>query len=234
MSHKSEKIWCIIPAAGLGRRLGSDTPKQYLELGREPVLAHSIRVFGQIDAIEATAVGVAPGDPYWRSSGIGAQPNVYSFNGGETRAETVIHGLYFLQSVLGAGDSDWTMVHDAARPLVESEDIIRLLQACQSRGCGGILATGVADTLKRGDENNMITQTEERESLWRALTPQCFPLGILRSAMEQGLKEQIRITDESSAMEHAGYPVQLIPGSSRNFKITVRSDLELARLLLPS
>ncbi len=232
MPNKPENTWCVIPAAGSGQRMNSHVPKPYLELAGEPLLAHSIRVFLEVEEITGIVVGLAPRDRLWRQFGLNDLSGVHSYEGGNVRAETVRRGLDFLQSELNADPMDWVMVHDAARPLVGHDDVQRLLRACRARDCGGILATVSVDTIKRSDGNGMILATEERDVLWRALTPQCFRLGLLGSAIREGLDQLIVMTDESAAMERSGHNVQLVPGSSKNLKVTIPSDLELARVLL--
>ena len=234
VSNKSENVWCVVPAAGSGSRMRADVPKQYLELGGEPVLAHAVRVFRRIADIHGIAVGLSPDDVHWPDSAMAGLVGVHPFEGGESRAETVLNGLDHLRSALDADPADWVMVHDAARPLLEGEDVERLLRACRERDCGGILAAAMVDTVKRADGDGMVIETEQRERLWRALTPQCFRLGPLSSALRDALDNQIAVTDESMAMERCGHPVQLVPGSPGNIKITSPSDLELARHLLRS
>ncbi len=212
----------------------SETPKQYLDLGGKPVLAHVLRVFRAIPDIHGIAVGLSPDDVHWRESPMAGLENVHSFEGGVSRAETVINGLDRLQSTLDADTADWVMVHDAARPLVTQEDVEHLLRVCRERDCGGILGAAMVDTVKRSDGDGMVIETERRECLWRALTPQCFRLGPLRSALRDALDSQTAVTDESTAMERRGHRVQLVAGSPRNIKITLASDLELARCLLQS
>ena len=212
----------------------ADVPKQYLDLGGVPVLAHVLRVFRRIPDLRGIVVGLSADDIHWRESAMAGLDNVRTFEGGETRAETVLNCLDHLQSTLGADTADWVMVHDAARPLVEQEDVERLLRACRERDCGGILAAAMVDTVKRSDGYGMVIETERRERLWRALTPQCFRLGPLSSALRDALDNLTDVTDESMAMERCGHRVQLVPGSPGNIKITSPSDLELARHLLRS
>lgn len=209
-------------------------PKQYLVLGGESVLARTLRVFRLIGDIRGIAVGLAPDDAYWPDSSLSGLAGVHAFEGGASRAQTVLNGLDHLHTVLDADAGDWVMVHDAARPLVERKDVVRLLQACRERDCGGVLAAAMVDTVKRSDANGMIIETENRDCLWRALTPQCFRLGPLSSALRDGLDRRVVMTDESAAMERCGHQVQLVAGSPRNIKITSPTDLELARHLLQS
>ncbi len=207
-------------------------PKQYLQIGGRPILSHTVDAFRQVPEIQAVVVGIAPGDEFWSELHLDRDEKIYISRGGVTRAHTVLNGLRRLLDDLGADDSDWVMVHDAARPLVPHEDIQRLLTSCRSDGTGAILATPMVDTLKRADGSGRVIATEDRSLLWRALTPQCFPVGVLADAIESALVQGADVTDESTAMEFAGHPVRLVEGSPRNIKITVPYDLELARCLM--
>jgi 2-C-methyl-D-erythritol 4-phosphate cytidylyltransferase len=127
-----------------------------------------------------------------------------------------------------AAPDDWVLVHDAARPCLPAQDTQRLITQVTASGTGGILAEPVVDTVKQAGADGLVAATLDRSTLWRAQTPQMFRLGELRRALDQAMQQGLEITDEASAMEMAGYPVQLVVGSSRNLKVTVPADLELA------
>jgi 2-C-methyl-D-erythritol 4-phosphate cytidylyltransferase len=132
---------------------------------------------------------------------------------------------------LTASDS-WVLVHDAARPLVALSDIQRLTSTIYNTGAvGGLLATPVQDTLKKADDYCCVEQTVNRQQLWQAQTPQLFRAGPLLSALESAGEA---VTDEASAMEHAGHDPQLVEALQPNFKITRPVDMRLAELLLTS
>ena len=126
----------------------------------------------------------------------------------------------------------WVLVHDAARPCVSHDDIDKLIGQCLYQNCGGILASPVRDTMKRGvsveGKVNKIENTVEREQLWHALTPQLYKTDELQLAIEQALTNGLAITDEASAIEQANLPSLLVSGSSENIKITHPDDLALA------
>ena len=148
--------------------------------------------------------------------------------GGKTRADSVAAGL----NALGAAPGDWVLVHDAARPCVPREDIQRLVAGVREAGVGGLLAQPLADTLKRGDRAGRVQSTLDRSFLWRAQTPQMFPVEALRRALARALGDGVRVTDEAAAMERAGHPVQLIEGSAANLKVTYPEDFALAEFWL--
>ena len=131
-----------------------------------------------------------------------------------------------------AAPDDWVLVHDAARPCLAGEDLMALIAAVVERGCGGLLAQPVNDTVKRVDGDLKVMDTVDRRTLWRAQTPQMFRLGDLSNALERMQGQGELVTDESSAMEQAGYEVQVIPGSARNLKVTVPEDLMIAEYYL--
>ena len=120
------------------------------------------------------------------------------------------------------------LVHDAARPCLQGRDIARLIDRVTATGTGGLLAEAISDTVKQAGADALVVRTLDRSRLWRAQTPQMFRLGQLQEALEEAVRQGFAITDEASAMELAGYPVQLVPGPARNLKVTRPADLRLA------
>jgi len=223
-------IALVIPAAGVGSRMQADRPKQYLQLHGKTVLEHTISKLAALPACQAIWVAVSPADPYF--SALDLPPMVKRVDGGAERADSVLAGLRAIDATV----YPWTLVHDAARPLVHPADVTRLIEQCLTTGQGGILASPVRDTMKRGhrqaDGQSVVEHTVDRQQLWHALTPQLFPTALLRDALQQALAQGVQITDEASAMEWAGHPVQLIPGRADNLKITQPEDLALAAFYL--
>ena len=131
-----------------------------------------------------------------------------------------------------ASPDDWVLVHDAARPCLDVALITRLIDTVTRAGVGGILAEPLVDTLKRADDGGRVVETLDRRNLWRAQTPQMFRLQALSEALASARRAGAQVTDEASAMELAGHPVQLVPGSPRNPKVTVPADLALAQFYL--
>jgi 2-C-methyl-D-erythritol 4-phosphate cytidylyltransferase len=131
-----------------------------------------------------------------------------------------------------ATEEDWVLVHDAARPCLPLEALTALVERARLTGEGAILAEPVADTLKQVDDAGAVAGTVDRASLWRAQTPQLFPLFPLRAALGQCFEEGVSVTDEAMAMEHVGQPVHVVEGPSSNIKVTVEADLAFADLVL--
>ncbi len=208
----------------------SSTPKQYLPLAGSSVIEITLRTLLKVPDLQGIVVVLDPDDPYWEKTQFHDHPLIHRTHGGTERADSVLSGLDYLLE-MATGD-DWVMVHDAARPCVRIEDIIRLQWACEQNPHGAILGMQVRDTMKIADQNQSIQSTAPRENLWHAFTPQMFPLGLLKSALEAALEAKQSITDEASAMERAGFHPQLVQGESDNLKITNPSDLALADFYL--
>ena len=223
-------IWAIVPAAGIGRRFGSELPKQYYELGAKPVIIRTLQRLTGVDRISGIGVGLSPDDTTWGRIAPDLPEMVWSFAGGSTRSETVSNGLDELVS-RGEGDA-WVLVHDAVRPCVCAEDVNRLIDAVEFQHPGGLLASPVNDTLKSADEGAQVTQTLPRANLWRAQTPQLFPVRLLQEALIQAGKQKRECTDDAQAIEQLGLRPKLVVCADHNLKITHRSDLALARAIL--
>lgn len=208
----------------------ADRPKQYLSLLGRPILLRTLERLGSYPRLRGMLVGIAADDVYWPTLS-GSIPNLLgTYAGGAERAETVLNGLQALAAY--AQPQDWVMVHDAARPCVRHADIDALMLAVAGHTDGGLLALPVSDTVKRADHNGCAEDTVARAGLWRALTPQVFPLGALRRALERGRQAGREITDEASAMEYEGARPRLVHGHADNIKITLPEDLMLAEIFL--
>lgn len=227
------RFWVVIPAAGVGRRMRSDIPKQYLPLAGRSVLSHSLQRMSQHPAIAEIVVVLAGDDPYWPQQQMQwvSRP-VTTVIGGKERSDSVMCGL---QALAGrASDYDWILVHDAARPCVRVEDIQQLIETCSTDEHGGLLAMPVRDTMKRADDDARVSKTVSREHLWHALTPQMFRYRDLVQALEQAQQRGVVVTDEAMAMELFGRQPRLVEGHSDNIKITRPEDLALAAFYLQS
>ena len=224
------RYFALIPAAGGGTRMGSDTPKQYAPLAGKALLQHAVDALCRHPRIEQVFVVLAPGDQRFAGCDWSACGDKLSalFCGGETRAASVFNGL------LAANDAidgiDWVLVHDAARPCLRTADINRLITAVGDSEVGGLLAVPVADTLKRANAEGEAVQTEAREHLWRAQTPQMFRYRVLIEALRRA--DIAAVTDEASAVEQTGAKPKLVAGSAINIKVTYPEDLVLAELIL--
>jgi 2-C-methyl-D-erythritol 4-phosphate cytidylyltransferase len=218
----------LIPAAGQGARLGGETPKQYIDIRGEPMLAHAARSLLAHRAIQVAFVVLSPDDERYAThdwSGFGDRIAPL-WCGGPTRRDSVLNGLVAMANVVNP--DDWVLVHDAARPCLAHEDIERLIEAVGDDENGGILAVPLADTLKRADDDERIVATEPRERLWLAQTPQMFRHGTLLRALGGAASA----TDDAFAVEALGLKPRLVPGSVRNLKVTYPSDVAIAAALL--
>lgn len=228
------RIWVIIPAAGIGSRMLSDIPKQYLKLNDLTVIEHTISAFDSNPNISEIIVAVSPEDEYWPKIKIKSEKPLHQIHGGRERCFSVLNALKFLKDK--AAPADWILVHDAARPCLSDDDLNLLLNELKNDEVGGILAIPVRDTMKSSvasdNEQFLINQTLNRDELWHALTPQMFRYQILYDAIESALNKNELVTDESSALELAGYQPRLIEGHADNIKITRPEDLALAAFFL--
>lgn len=222
---KPRPIYAIVPAAGSGQRFGGPVPKQYLPLAGLTVIEHSLqRLLPQVDRI---VVALAEDDQIFQGLSIASHAKVEMVVGGDSRSESVQSAL----AQLNIGADDWVLIHDAVRPLVTKQDLHDLISKLQFHPVGGLLATPVFDTVKRADAERQVLQTEDRDGLWLAQTPQMFRYRKLCDALDKNGGDA-SITDESMSLEKAGYTVRLIEGSITNFKITCPEDLQLAELIL--
>lgn len=206
-------------------------PKQYLSLQGRPIVLQTLDRICSCPQIRGVLVGIAPDDHYWPGLTVPPLGNFLgTFEGGSVRARTVLNGLAALSAY--AGPTDWVIVHDAVRPCVRHADLEKLLGAARACPDGALLASPVADTVKRGDSDDRVQETVSRAGLWRALTPQMFSLEKLREALSDALGRGEEITDESAAMESMGARPVLVEGYPDNIKITHATDLVLADLFL--
>lgn len=227
----NNQCWAVVPAAGIGKRMGSEKPKQYLVLAGKTVIEHAVQCLLQHPLIQGVIVALHPDDKAWQQIRWDSAKPLLTVTGGRERADSVVNALNVLAKTLAA--DTWILVHDAARPCVRSEAITRLIQeVVSSGGVGGILGTPVRDTMKRSNETRQIVTTVAREHLWQAQTPQMFRLAALQAALQSATNQGLSITDEASAMELAGFTPLLVEGGVDNLKITQTDDLMLASFYL--
>ncbi|MCZ8131321.1 MAG: 2-C-methyl-D-erythritol 4-phosphate cytidylyltransferase [Steroidobacteraceae bacterium] len=219
--------WVVMPAAGRGRRMGGELPKQYLRLAGRTVVEHALAPFLADPRCVGIVVALSEDDPYWPTLRIVRHPKLATVVGGAERRDSVTAGLEAVAERTG-GANPWVLVHDAARPCLGSGDLDALLDALADEPDGALLAVPVADTLKRADADGRVGTTVPREALWRAQTPQAFRLERLRAALADGRPA----TDEASAVERAGGRPRLVRGSASNLKLTEPGDVRIAARLL--
>ena len=229
MATEANALWCVVPAAGRGARFGGAIPKQYLPLAGRPLILHTLERLAAHPRVAGLMIVLAAQDRWW--------PDVREVNGkparttigGSERGDSVLAGLRALPGAVS--ETDFVLVHDAARPCLRYEDLGRLI-AEGARNGGALLAAPLRDTLKRVDGANRSIETEAREARWRALTPQLFRRGELIVALERARNHGIVVTDEAMAMELSGHKPLLVEGAEDNIKVTTPADLQLAEFLL--
>lgn len=224
----TQRFWAIVPAAGVGKRMNADRPKQYLTLAGQTVLEHSLTRLLHANVFTNIVVAISAEDPYWSDLPLAKDKTIIRAEGGKERADSVLSALDSIKNQ--AADKDWVLVHDAARPCITVADIQHLIDTLKDDPVGGILALASADTLKRVN-NTRIIETVNRSHIWRALTPQMFPYGLLRQAL-QNTAGNPAITDEASALELQGLQPKIVEGRPDNIKITRPEDLALAQFYL--
>ena len=205
--------WAVIPAAGLGRRMGEETPKQYLALRGRTVIEYSISRIRRHPGVDGVVVATREDDRWWPRLGLAAEGGIETVTGGMERHLSVLRGLDALEG--RAAHDDWVVVHDAVRPCVRAADIGRLIEAVAAGGPGAVLGVPARDALKRVDERGRVVTTLAR--------------GGLEVAAESG---EARVGDESQAMEAQGVFPVMVEGHPDNIKVTWPGDIALAELYL--
>lgn len=222
------KYWAVVPAAGVGKRMNANCPKQYLPLAGQTVIEQTLHNLLRADVFTAISVAISVEDPYWPELPIARHQQVITAPGGKERADSVLSALKALRAQ--ASDDDWVLVHDAARPCLMPSDIHLLINTLANDPVGGILALSSHDTLKNVQEGSIVA-TLDRSQVWRALTPQMFRYGMLKSALEAN-EGNPAVTDEASALELQGWQPKIVEGRPENIKITRPEDLALAAFYL--
>ncbi|MBM4081270.1 MAG: 2-C-methyl-D-erythritol 4-phosphate cytidylyltransferase [Planctomycetes bacterium] len=220
----------IIPGAGEGKRMGSQTKKPFLTLGDEPILLCTLRAFGGLPAIREAILVLGPAEIQpvqgeWgeRLRQLGVTQIVA---GGARRQDSVWNGL---QAV--SPGCDLVLIHDAVRPLVRREVIEAVIQRAEAVGAA-IAAAPMKATVKQADHVGLIRATVPREDLWMAQTPQGFRRNLILAAFERARAEGWVVTDDAQIVERFGHPVEIVPDTDDNLKITTPEDLVLARAIL--
>lgn len=228
----SMRHWALVPAAGIGKRMGSSIPKQYLLLAGRPVIVHALITLLEHPRIAGVVVAIGAEDEWWPlvAARLTVAKQLLVVTGGAERCHSVLNGLEALREQ--GAPNDWVLVHDAARPCLTAGDLDRLLAELADDPVGGLLAIPVRDTLKQADAAGRVATTVDRSQFWHALTPQMFRLGMLHQALCAALARGLLVTDEAAAMEAAGFVPRLVEGRADNLKITRPEDLALAEFYL--
>jgi len=212
-------ISAILLSGGIGSRMGITTPKQYLPLAGKIIALHSYELLKQIEMIKEIIVVCDPEYKPLFKGGCFAQP-------GERRQDSLYNGLQHVSE-----DSEYVLVHDAARPLVKREDIEAVIEAGVSHEAA-CLATPVKMTIKQADLNCMVIQTLPRNTLYEIQTPQVIKKELLHAGFERAEKQNLTFHDDVSLAEIMGCPVKLVMGSYENIKVTTPEDLLFAENVL--
>ena len=228
----TKRVWAVVPAGGVGSRMGTALPKQYLRLMGTPVIQYTLERLCECASVDRLVLGISRNDPHWAALGYQHPRLAAVVDAGQERVDTVENCLRAIEEQGGA--EDWALVHDAARPCVRPDEIDRLIDTVRQRGEGGILAVRVSDTIKRSHRESTprILETVPRDALWRAMTPQLFRVGELLNAIQHAREAGAVITDEASAMEAAGVQPLLLSCSPDNIKITLPRDIQFAEMIL--
>lgn len=229
------RIIAILPAAGLGTRMGSDLPKQFLELDGVPILIHTLRRIASCDSVSEIIVATR-GDEVSRLQERLRQEKfrqpVRVVKGGDSRQDSVAAALEQVPN-----DTELVLVHDAVRPFVTREQITRVIEEARKRHAAilGIPAMDTVKEVKRAslpEDVALITATIPRERIVLAQTPQVFSTTLLKEAFARAKSDGVVASDEAGLVERMGHEVHVVQGSERNIKITRPSDMELARFYL--
>ncbi|NHZ65089.1 2-C-methyl-D-erythritol 4-phosphate cytidylyltransferase [Massilia genomosp. 1] len=225
MKHSAARYFALIPAAGIGARMASGCPKQYLPIGAKPMLRHTLDAFLSSGLIAHTYVVVSARDEYIDAIVPSGAATVLRC-GGASRMESVRNALRALEGELH--EHDWVLVHDAARPGINAALIDKLIATVGDDPVGGLLALPVVDTVKRSGAD---VTTVARDGLWLAQTPQMFRYKLLCDALAAATDASV-ITDDASAVEALGFSPKLVEGHPRNLKVTLPADIRIAEMYL--
>lgn len=221
----SHPIYAVVPAAGIGARMGSAIPKQYLTINDIAIIEYALTPLLADERIKMVIVSLGADDQWFQQLVIAQHPKLKAVIGGAQRADSVLAALNVID------EDGVVLVHDAARPCLTNQDIDLLINNA-SMESGAIVGSLVRDTMKRVTNDGIIESTVSRELLYHALTPQMFPINRLKQTMIDALAQGVIVTDEASAMEWAQMPIKMLNGRSDNIKVTRPEDLQLAQVFL--
>jgi 2-C-methyl-D-erythritol 4-phosphate cytidylyltransferase len=234
-THKMSRIVAILPAAGLGTRMGAETPKQFLELDGTPIVVHSVRRIASCPLVTDIIVATRPDvvdSLEQRLRGDSFMQSVRVIRGGDSRQDSVALALDEVPT-----DTELVLVHDAVRPFVTREQIVRVIE--EARRCqAAILGIPAMDTVKEvkraslPEDVALITATVPRERVVLAQTPQVFSTKLIKEAFVRAQADGVNASDEAGLVERLGRDVHVVLGSERNIKITKPADMDLARFYL--
>lgn len=223
-------ISVIVVAAGKGKRMNSNIPKQYLILNNKPILAYTLEKFQKCEDIDDIILVVNKDDINYCKDNIVSKFNISKvkniIGGGNERQYSVFNGLNYLDK-----KTNIVLIHDGVRPFLKSEDISTIISEAINYDCC-VVGVKVKDTVKVCDKNGFVNDTPERDYLWLAQTPQIFKYNVILDIYNKALKENILGTDDSMLAERFGYRVKMIEGNYNNIKITTPEDLKFGEAIL--
>jgi 2-C-methyl-D-erythritol 4-phosphate cytidylyltransferase len=227
---KTGRVVAVVPAGGTGKRMGADTPKQFLILGGVPMLLHSLRALERAPSVSEVVL-VVPKQEQTRAltdvvERYGLKKVLKVVPGGATRQESVHHGLNEVDE-----DAEIVVVHDAVRAFVTENLIERSVEAARRHG-GAIAAVPMKDTPKQVGADRLIQRTLDRNELWLAQTPQTFRRALIVEAYRKAEIDHVHGTDDAALVERLGHKVAIVEGSWENIKITTPEDMVLAEAIL--
>lgn len=226
------RFWAVLVAAGAGQRMKTAQPKQYLLLRGRPVLNYALDTLLASSRISQVVTVLSPHDQYWEVLCAPHYPTTLAtVTGGAHRMHSVLAGIQYFHAQAEA--SDWVLVHDAARPCLQAQDLESLFDALTDESdTGALLACPVSDSILRSNTQGVMVEAVDRTNLWRAMTPQIFRYKLLHDLLANSIQRHRLFNDEASAVLAAGIMPKLVLGSSDNIKITHPDDLAHADAIL--
>jgi len=206
-----KKVSVILLAGGVGSRMGSAIPKQFLPLGGKPIARHSFDVFHSLPEISEIVVVCDPQYQFIFENSTFASP-------GERRQDSVFNGLQAVSK-----DTEYICVHDSARPMINPEMVQRVIQAAEEHGAATV-GMPIKFTVKESDGKGFVTNTPDRSRMWEVQTPQVIRHDLLIEGFHRVNRENLTVTDDVSVVELLGHPVKLVKGNYRNIKLTTLED----------
>ncbi|EDP46315.1 2-C-methyl-D-erythritol 4-phosphate cytidylyltransferase [Rickettsiella grylli] len=214
--------FAIVPAAGVGHRMGLDFPKQYISIKGKTILEYTLTTLLNSPKFKKCVVVIHKKDDLWPKLRVRSSHLMTAW-GGEERCHSVFNGLLALKNI--SKKNDWIVIHDAVRPLLHESDIDLLINQLNDHPVGGLLGHPIKNTVKYVDKQQF--KTLDRQKIWLAVTPQMFRYHWLVKALALAIKKNKCITDEASAIELIGQQPKLLEGRADNIKITTKEDLNL-------
>ena len=226
------KTVVIIPAAGMGKRMGASRNKQYLPLNGLPLLVHTLKPFEESHLVDSIILIVPIGDEDYCKKEVvdmfGFKKVTDILHGGKERQDSVRTGLNVLDSGV-----DFVIIHDGVRPFITHQIIADSIHGAETSGAC-VVAVPAKDTIKEASEDDLVLRTLERKDLWLVQTPQTFRYEIIKEAHEKALVDGFLSTDDSALVERLGSQVSIVQGSYKNIKVTTSEDLIIAEAILES